>query len=104
MELTIRGQDTCRGLAKYQPRGQEAHLWGFLVNLEHRGFETAWGPSMDADVAEHTTRVVVVEDLKRQLTSIKPRFGRTTKCCIINMGKVLCRSGCIPCCYYLAPS
>ena len=74
MELTIHGQDTHRGLAEYQPWGREADLWGFLVNLEWRGFETAWGPSTDTDTAEYAARVAAVEDLKRQLTQVKPRF------------------------------
>jgi hypothetical protein len=87
MELTVHSRDTHHGLAEYQPRGQEANLWGFLVNLERRGFGTAWGPPTDTDIAEHATRVAAVEDLKRQLARVKPRFGRTTKCCIINIGK-----------------
>ena len=87
MELTVRSQDTRRGITEYQPRGREADLWGFLVNLEWRGFRTTWGPPTDMDTAEHTVRVMAVEDLKRQLTRFKPRFGRTTKCCIINIGK-----------------
>ena len=72
MELTVRSQDTCCGLAEYQPQGREADLWGFLVNLEWRGFGTAWGPPTDADTAEHTARVAVAEDLKRQLARVKP--------------------------------
>ena len=87
MELTVCSQDTCRGLAEYQPRGREADLWGFLVNLERRGFGTTWGPPTDTDTAEHAARVAVVEDLKRQLARVKPRFRCTTKCCIINIGK-----------------
>jgi hypothetical protein len=87
MELMVHSQDTCRGIMEYQPRGQEADLWGFLVNLERRGFETAWGPPTDTDIAEHAARVVAVEDLKRQLARVKPRFGHTTKCCIINISK-----------------
>ena len=72
MELTIHGQDTCRGLAEYQSWGREANLWGFLVNLEQGGFETAWGPPMDTDVTEHAARVAAIEDLKRQLAQVKP--------------------------------
>ena len=87
MELTVRSQDTCHRLAEYQPRGQEADLWGFLVNLEWRGFGTTWGPPTDTDTVEHAARVAAVEDLKRQLVRVKPRFGHTTKCCIINIGK-----------------
>ena len=87
MELTVRSRDTRHGLAEYQPRGQEADLWGFLVNLERRGFGTAWGPPTDADIAEHAARVAAVDDLKRQLARVKPRFGCTTKCCVINIGK-----------------
>ena len=33
MELTVCSQDTHHRLAEYQPRGREADLWGFLVNL-----------------------------------------------------------------------
>ena len=55
--------------------------------MERRGFETVWGPPTDADIAEHAARVAAVEDLKRQLTRVKPRFGHTTKCCVINIGK-----------------
>ena len=87
MELTVCSQDTHHGLTEYQPQGREADLWGFLVNLEQRGFRTAWGPPTDADIAAQTTRVAAVEDLKRQLARVKPRFGRTTKCCVINIGK-----------------
>ena len=94
MELTICGQDTCRGLTEYQSRGREADLWGFLVNLERGGFETAWGPPTDTDTTEHTARVAAVEDLKRQLALVKPRFGCTTKCCVINMGKGSKYNGC----------
>jgi hypothetical protein len=94
MELTIRGQDTCCGVTEYQSRGQEADLWGFLVNLEWGGFETAWGPPTDTDTTEHAARVAAVEDLKRQLTLVKPRFGHTTKCCVINMGKGSKYNGC----------
>ena len=72
MELTIHGQDTRRGLTEYQPQGREADLWGFLVNLEQGGFETAWGPPTDTDTTEHAARVVAVEDLKRQLAQVKP--------------------------------
>ena len=72
---------------EYQPQGREADLWGFLVNLERRGFGTVWGPPTDADIAEHAARVAAVEDLKRQLARVKPRFRRTTKCCIISIGK-----------------
>ena len=53
-----------------------------------------WGPPTDADIAEHTARVVVVKDLKRQLSIIKLQFGCTTKCCIINMGKGSKYNGC----------
>ena len=94
MELTIHGQDTCRGLTEYQSRGREADLWGFLVNLERGGFETVWGPPMDTDTTEHAARVAAVEDLKRQLAQVKPRFRRTTKCCVINMGKGSKYNGC----------
>jgi hypothetical protein len=94
MELTIRSQDTRHGLTEYQSRGQEADLWGFLVNLERGGFETTWGPPMDTDTTEHAARVAAVEDLKRQLAQVKPRFGRTTKCCVINMGKGSKYNGC----------
>ena len=87
MELTVRSQDTRRGITEYQPRGREADLWGFLVNLEQRGFRTARGPPTDVDTAEHAVRVTAVEDLKRQLARVKPRFGCTTKCCVINIGK-----------------
>jgi hypothetical protein len=87
MELTVCSQDTCRGVTEYQPRGREADLWGFLVNLEWRGFGTVWGPPRDTDIAEQATRVAAVKDLKRQLARVKPRFRRTTKCCIINIGK-----------------
>jgi hypothetical protein len=31
--------------------------------------------------------VAAVEDLKRQLTRVKPHFGHTTKCCVTNIGK-----------------
>jgi len=31
--------------------------------------------------------VAAVEDLKRQVSKLKPQFGRTTQCCIINIGK-----------------
>ena len=79
---------------EYQPWGREADLWGFLVNLEQGGFETAWGPPTDADTTEHAARVAAVEDLKRQLTQVKPQFGHTTKCCIINMGKGSKYNGC----------
>ena len=72
---------------EYQPQGREADLWGFLVNLERRGFGTVWGPPTDADIAEHATRVAAVEDLKRQLARVKPYFGCTTKCCVINIGR-----------------
>ena len=94
MELTVHSQDTCHGLTKYQPRGREANLWGFLVNLKRRGFGTMWGPPTDTDTVEHAARVVAVEDLKRQLTQVKPRFRRTTKCCVINMGKGSKYNGC----------
>ena len=87
MELMVRSQDTCHGITEYEPRGREANLWGFLVNLEPRGFESVWGPPTDTDIAEHATRVAAVEDLKRQLARVEPRFGCTTKCCIINIGK-----------------
>ena len=86
MELTVCSQDTHLELMEYQPRGQEADLWGFLVNLKWRGFGTMWGPPTDADTAEHATRVAAVEDLKRQLANVKPQFRCTTKCCVINMG------------------
>ena len=46
-----------------------------------------WGPPTDADIAEHAARVAAVEDLKRQLTRVKPQFGCITKCCVINIGK-----------------
>jgi hypothetical protein len=46
-----------------------------------------WGPPTDTDTAEHAARVAVVEDLKRQLARVKPRFRHTTKCCVINIGK-----------------
>ena len=46
-----------------------------------------WGPPTDADIAEHAATLAAVEDLKRQLARVKPRFGRTTKCCVINIGK-----------------
>ena len=94
MELTIHSQDTHYGLVEYQPRGREADLWGLLVNLECRGFGTAWGPPTNTDTTEYAARVAAVEDLKRQLTRVKPRFGRTTKCCIINMGKCSKYNGC----------
>ena len=94
MELTICSQDTHHGLVEYQPRGREANLWGFLVNLEWRGFETMWGPPADTDTAEHAAKVVAVEDLKRQLTQVKPRFRHTTRCCVINMGKGSKYNGC----------
>ena len=87
MELTVHSQDTCHRLMEYQPRGREANLWGFLVNLERRGFGTVWGPPTDTDTVEHTARVAAVEDLKRQLAKVKPRFRHTTKCCVINIGK-----------------
>jgi hypothetical protein len=94
MELTVCSQDTHHGLMEYQPRGQEADLWGFLVNLERRGFGTMWGPSNDTDTVEHAARVAAVEDLKRQLAQVKPRFRCTTKCCVINMGKGSKYNGC----------
>ena len=72
MELMVCSQDTRRGIMEYQPRGREANLWGFLVNLEWRGFGTVWGPPTDADIAEHAARVAAVEDLKRQLARVKP--------------------------------
>ena len=72
MELTVCSQDICHRLMECQPQGREADLWGFLDNLEHRGFGTTWGPPTDADAAEHTIRVAVVEDLKRQLAQVKP--------------------------------
>jgi len=87
MELRIGGQDTHCGLVEYQPKGREADLWGFLVNLEHRGFKTAWGSPTITDITEHAARVAAVEDLKRQASKLKPQFGRTTQCCVINIGK-----------------
>src|SRR6267142_1751316 len=86
MELRIRDLPH-RGFTEYQPRGREADLWGLLVSLERGGFKTVWGSPNAADAAEHATRVVAVEGLKRQLHKLKPRFGRTTKCCVINIGK-----------------
>ena len=87
MELRIHNRDTYQGFTEYQPRGQEADLWGLLVSLERRGFKTVWGSPNATDATEHTTRVAAVEGLKRQLNELKPRFGCTTKCCIINIGK-----------------
>src|SRR6267142_4732517 len=86
-ELRIHNQDTGRGPPEYQPRDREANLWGFLVNLEHRGFGTAWGPPTATDITEHTARAAVVERLKKQVSGLKPQLGHTTKCCIINIGK-----------------
>src|SRR6267142_674678 len=86
-ELTIHNQDTGCGPPEYQPRDREADLWGFLVNLEHRGFRTAWGHPTTTDITEHTARVAVVERLKRQVSGLKPQLRRTTKCCVINIGK-----------------
>src|SRR6267142_592454 len=86
-ELTIHNQDAGCGPLEYQPRDCEADLWGFLVNLERRGFGTAWGPPTATDITEHTARVAVVERLKRQVSGLKPQLGRTTNCCIINIGK-----------------
>jgi len=87
MELRIRNQDTHQGFTEYQPRGREVDLWGLLVSLECGGFKTVWGSPNAADATEHTARVAAVEGLKRQLNELKPRFGHTTKCCIINIGK-----------------
>jgi hypothetical protein len=55
--------------------------------LEWRGFGTVWGSPTDTDIAEHAARVAAVEDLKKQLDRVKPQFGCTTKCCVINIGK-----------------
>jgi hypothetical protein len=49
---------------------------------------------VDTDTAEHTARVAAVEDFKRQLAQVKPQFGRTTKCYVINMGKGSKYNGC----------
>src|SRR6266850_2907677 len=87
MELRIYNQDTGRGPSEYQPQDCEADLWGFLVNLECRGFGTTWGPPTATDITEHTTRAAVVEHLKRQVGGLKPQLGHTTKCCVINIGK-----------------
>jgi len=87
MELRIRDRNTHQGFTEYQPRGREADLWGLLVSLERGGFKTVWGSPNATDAAEHTARVVAVEGLKRQLDELKPRFGRTIKCCVINIGK-----------------
>ena len=53
-----------------------------------------WGPPTDTDTTEHAARVAAVEDLKRQLAQVKPRFGCTTKCCVINIGKGSKYNGC----------
>src|SRR6267142_2155048 len=76
-----------RKYTEYQPRGREADLWGLLVSLERGGIKTVWGSPNTTDAAEHAARVAAVKGLKRQLDELKPRFGRTTKCCIINIGK-----------------
>src|SRR6267142_2771998 len=87
MELTIHNQDAGCGPPEYQPRDREADLWGFLVNLERRGFGTAWGPPTVTEITEHTASLAVVEHLKRQVSGLKPQLGRTTNCCVINIRK-----------------
>jgi len=86
MELRIRDLPHQKFM-EYQPRGREADLWGLLVSLECGGIKTVWGSPNTTNAKEHAARVAAVEGLKRQLDKLKPQFRRTTKCCVINIGK-----------------
>jgi len=45
---------------EYRPVGQEADLWGYLINLEQTGYDIMWGLPMDTDIKEHEERVRAV--------------------------------------------
>jgi len=72
---------------KYQPRGQEADLWGYLVNLEKTGYDVMWEPPTNMDIQEHDERVMAVRQLGGLINRVSLKFGCTTKCCVIYVGQ-----------------
>ena len=71
----------------YQPRGREADLWGYLVNLEKTGYDVMWGPPTEKDIAEHYERVRAVRRLGGLVNRVSLKFGHMTKCCVIYVGR-----------------
>jgi len=72
---------------EYRPVGREADLWGYLVNLEQTGYDIMWGPPTDTDIKEHEERVRAVRRLGGLIDKVPLKFGCTTKCCIIYVGR-----------------
>jgi hypothetical protein len=72
---------------EYKPKGREADLWGYLVNLEHTGFELVWEPPTEKEQEEHWARVAAVKHIGTLIDQVRLQFGRATKCCVIQVGK-----------------
>jgi len=71
---------------EYKPVGQEADLWGYLVNLEQTGYNIMWGPPTNTDIKEHEERVRAVQRLGGLIDKVTLKFGCATKCCVIYVG------------------
>jgi len=86
-QLTFHYAGTYHMHNEYRPVGREADLWGYLVNLEWTGYDIMWGPLTDTDIKEHEKRVRAVQRLEGLIDRVPLKFGHTTKCCVIHVGR-----------------
>jgi len=86
-QLTFQYAGVYRMDNKYQPKGCEADLWDYLVNLEQTGYNVMWGPPMNEDIQEHEERVRAVQRLGELINRVPLKFGCTTMCCVIHVGQ-----------------